>query len=184
MKRETFVLVLAVFLGWNAHAQEAHKNAINFGLSGLFGISVGYERLFTPNFSMALDTGLGWILSPTFFATIGFRLYPFDSGEKPVGFFVAGSVGYGEIQEKEPLFLWEEERDSYDIWGLMFSPSIGIKIGAGKPKGFIFTPIIGADIFLGKKTLYNGSYLNNYKGGSEIGWGFNPHIKLLFGVAF
>ena len=185
MKKTIFLLIFAVFLALNISAQEPHKNAINFGTTGLLGIAVGYERMLLSNFSMTVDIGYGLYLSPSFYTSIGARWYPVsDSNGKTAGFFLSVSAGYGEISERESLFAWEKDSNPYDIWGFMISPSLGFKIGSGKPRGFMVTPMIGADIFLGEKTIYDKVYEDKYKKESEFGLGFNPSFKLLFGYAF
>ena len=180
-----FLLIIVIFLTGNVSAQNAHKNAINFGSTGIIGIAAGYERMLLPNFSLTVDAGYGLFLSPAFYASVGARWYPISGSDgKTMGLFLSGSVGYGEIEEREPLFAWEKNRDMYDIWGLMFSPSVGFKIGAGKPKGFLVTPILGVDIFLGEKTTHHGTNEEKYTEDPEFGLGFNPSFKLLFGIAF
>ena len=187
MKKALLLLAFAVFLGWNVSAQQAHKHAINFGTTGLIGFAVGYERMLLSNFSLTVDAGAGLFLSPIRYLSIGARWYPISGSDgETIGLFMSGSIGYGEFEERGAFFGWEKGNDTYDIWGFMFSPAVGFKIGSNKPRGFLLTPMLGVDIILGQKTRYNPDGHDDLDdiGETNFGWGFNPSFKLLFGFAF
>jgi hypothetical protein len=178
MKKALLLLVLSAVLAGTVTAQEeAHKNAIYFGSTDLFGIALGYERMLRPNLSLLIDAGAGIILIPSFYTSARLRWYPFsDSDGNTYGFFVSGGLGYGQFEKDFSIFLWEKNA-AYQIYGVLISPGIGIKIGAGKPNGFVFSPGIDFDVVLGEK-------MPLYKDETEFGVGLNPNIKVLFGFCF
>ena len=169
MKKTLAFFVLAALLGSNISAQEAHKNTIYFGSAGFIGIAAGYERMLLPNFSLTADAGLGLSIAGSAYATVGARWYPASKG-----FFLSTRFGYGAIIILEDTNDNESEQD-----GVLLSPGIGFKIGKNKPKGFIFCPGLDLDIVIGKRTTH---YLYDEK--TEFDVGFNPVLKVLFGIAF
>ena len=173
MKKALLLLALAIFIGGNASAQQAHRHAISMGPSELLGIAINYEYMLFPNFSMAMEAGISASLSlrAGYNAAIHARWFPVsNSAGRTLGFFVSGGLGFGGI--------WANE---YYVEGVLLSTGVGYKVGAGKRKGFIFTPVLDINFVLGDKTPI-GDYYNSGK--TEFGFGWFPNLKVLFGIAF
>jgi opacity protein-like surface antigen len=185
MKKVLLLLVILTVLAGVVTAQEgAHKNAIYFGTTDILGLALGYERMLRPNLSLMVDAGAALVLVPSFYAASRLRWYPVsDSDGKTYGLFVSAGLGYDQFEKDSSIFLWEKDEE-YDMYGLLISPGIGIKIGFGKPKGFVFNIGVDFDVVLGEKTRYNYNEYDEIKTKSGFGVGFNPNIKLLFGFGF
>ena len=178
MKKLLLFLILFVILGGAVIAQEdAHKNAIYFGTTDIFGFALCYERMLSQNVSLLMDTGAALTLVPSFYAASRLRWYPFSySDGNTYGFFVSWGLGYGQFEKDFSIFIWERD-EVYEIYGLLITSGIGVKLGFGKPKGFVFNIGMDFDVVFGEKmSLYNDK--------KEFGVGFNPNIKLLFGFGF
>ena len=191
MKKALLLLVLVIALGGIVSAQEAHKNVIYAGTTDIFGIFVGYERMFRPNFSFLIDAG--GALFPNFarYVSAHLRWFPFSSYEG-VGFFLDTGIGFGEFRRIHNwLALIYGGEEVHRITGLILSPGLGVKFGAGKRRGLVFAPSLNFDIYLGRKEQFLGENrsdaLDDYDylwGESKSGVGVNPNLKLLFGFAF
>ena len=192
MKKAVLLLVIVIALGGILSAQEAHKNAFYGGSCGIFGLALCYERVLSPNFSLLIDTGIPLLPNPAIYASAHLRWFPFSSNEN-VGFFLDAGVGFGNFwQIFDWLILLKDQREEFLITGLILSPGIGLKFGTGKRRGFVFSPSLNFDIYLGGRENYLGE-----PGSSEshkeddylwdkpkFGVGVNPNLKLLFGFAF
>jgi len=181
MKKTLLLLVLSVVLGGAVIAQEeAHKNAIYLGTADIFGLAIGYERMLRPNFSLVIDSGAAAYITQATYITIRSRWFPFSDSN--VGLFISCGLGYGELTKEAFYFRWERE-DDYEIYGGLISPGVGIKLGFGKPRGFVLTAALDYDIVLGEKAyLYYDD--DRSKGDGVFGVGFNLNAKLLCGFAF
>jgi hypothetical protein len=181
MKKTLLLLVLLVLLGGIVIAQEkkgeAHKNAIYFGTTDLFGIAASYERMLGPNFSLVIESGAGVILAESFYAALRGRWFPVSDSNFAI--FISSGLGYGQLEKKSFYFMWEKD-DTYEIYGGLISPGIGIKFGYGKPRGFVLTTALDYNIILGEKTTLHEDYNDDPK----FGVGLNLNVKLLFGFAF
>lgn len=172
MKKITLLFVLAVSLGWNISAQQSHKHAISLGPCVLIGIAANYEYMLFPNFSMVMDAGIHYspAFEPSYNASVHARWFPISNSKgKVFGFFVSGGLGFGGV--------WTPDA----VEGLVLTASAGYKFGAGRRKGFIFTPSLDFNVILGEKRHYDE---NANKNVSEFGVGWSPNFKLLFGIAF
>jgi len=168
-------LIIFVILGGTVIAQEeAHKNAVYIGTTSILGFATGYERMLRPNFSLVIESGVAAFITQSFYTALRCRWFPFSDSN--VGLFVSGGLGYGQLIKEYSFLMWEREED-YEIYGGAISPGVGIKVGFGKPRGFVLTTAMDYDIILGeKKYLYNDE--------TKFGVGFNFNVKLLFGFAF
>ena len=195
MKKMLFLFVFSVVLGGAVIAQEekedyqekaantaeeAHKNALYLGSTDILGFALGYERMFRQNFSLVFEIGVGAgiISAESFYTVLRARWFPVSDSN--IGFFVSGALGYGQLKKRNSYFMWEKD-DNYDVYGGLISPGIGMKVGFGKPRGFVLTGAIDYDIIFGKKTSYY-EYKTEDKG--EFGLGFNLNFNILFGYAF
>ena len=176
MKKCLMLLAFAALLGWNVSAKEAHRHVISFGPAGIIGGAVCYEYMLLPNLSLLIDTGLSFsFFGVAYDAALHTRWYPFSNSEgKPLGVFASGGIGYGGI------IGWGSESE-----GLLLSTGIGYKIGAGRPRGFVFTPLLNINVILGNKTTTH-DYDSDTPSWQEtkFGVGVFPDFKLLFGWAF
>jgi hypothetical protein len=181
MKKTLLLLVLLILLDGIVIAQEkkgeAHKNAIYFGTTDLFGIAASYERMLGPNSSLVIESGAGVILAESFYAALRGRWFPVSDTNFAI--FISGGLGYGQLIKKSFYFMWEKD-DPYEIYGGLISPGIGIKFGYGKPRGFVLTTALDYNIILGEKTSLHEDYNDDPK----FGVGLNLNVKLLFGFAF
>ena len=182
MKKVLLLLILAITIGGLISAEEAHTNAIYFGTTDLFGFMVCYERVLNPHLSMTIDAGYAIFLNPAYYVSAHLRWLPFSRSDgTPVGFFIDTGAGFGKFRHE---FSWlasvdDEYEDDFNVLGLILSPGIGFKFGAGKPRGFVFAPSLNIDIYIGTKTD-----LLESEPEKEFGMGINPNLKLLLGYAF
>jgi len=179
MKKALLLLFFFLVLGGTVIAQEeeAHKNVIYFGTTDLFGIAAGYERMLGPNFSLLIEAGAGIISIESFFADLRGCWFPVH--DPNFGLFISGGLGYGQLRKETFYFMWEKD-DPYEIYDGLISPGIGMKLGFGKPRGFVLTAALDYDIVLGEKTFLHDDYNDDPK----FGVGLNLNVKLLFGFAF
>lgn len=182
MKKALLVMILVISFGSLLSAQQAHKNVVYFGNTGLFGFALCYERMFLPNFSLVLDAGYAFYM-PEYYASVRLRWFPgSDSDGVSTAFFMSAGIGYGGYLNQWGLqeLIDEEDENEYKIYGAIFSPGVGFKIGFGKRRGFIFTPALDLDIFFGEKSKREDDGWSE----SRFGVGLSPNLKLLFGYAF
>jgi len=186
MKKALLLLVLSVVLGGTVFAQEkaeeAHKNAVYLGTADIFGFAIGYERMLRPNFSLVFESGASAFITQAAYITLRGRWFPFSDSN--VGLFVSCGLGYGQLAKEASYFIWERD-DDYEIYGGLISPGVGMKVGFGKPRGFVLTAAIDYDIILGEKAYFNYDIgRGKYEGDGEFGVGLNLNAKVLFGFAF
>ena len=181
MKKALLFLVFLIVLGGAVFAQEekeeAHKNAVYLGNVGFLGIALGYERMLRPNFSLVVETGAEGYFTQAYYMNIRGRWFPVSDSN--IGLFISCGLGYGQLIKETAFLMWERE-DDYEIYGASISPGVGIKVGFGKPRGFVLTGAIDYDIILGGKRYLYGSHSDE----PEFGVGFNLNAKVLFGFAF
>ena len=188
MKKILLTLILALCASFFLQAQGTHKNAIYAGTVDVFGLAVCYEKVLTENYTLLIDTGIPFFPNPAIYIKSHLRWFPFKDYEgKTVGFFLDAGAGFGELRRIYSWLnlLYDGDVEEYRVLGLIISPGLGFKFGANKRRGFVFSPSLNLDIYVGSKAKYLG---NTDEGDqwekSKFGAGVNPNIKLLFGFAF